>query len=166
MSTYLTTHQPATDEEILQNPITGTESHPDIRIPKKPFTRVSKRVIGPHGKRSLERGWQKRLAKGWRRVGKGFSCALQLCDSRNARLEERVCDSMESPNARRSRKKTPKIPEEYSQIQLFNLLGVFWGVSEGGKMANLTFCVLIGDSLGLHRLAFLFSGWPRRCKYM
>ena len=44
-------------------------------------TRVSKQVIGAHGKRGLERGWQKRLAKGWqkwfakgwRRVGEGLA---------------------------------------------------------------------------------------------
>ena len=36
---------------------------------KKPLTRVSKRVPGAHGNRGLERGWQKRLAKGWRKVG-------------------------------------------------------------------------------------------------
>ena len=48
---------------------------------KKPLTRVSKRVPGVHGKRGLERGWQKRLAekvgkrlaKGWRRVGEGLA---------------------------------------------------------------------------------------------
>ena len=37
--------------------------------PKKPLTCVSKRVPGAHGKRGLERAWQKRLAKGWRKVG-------------------------------------------------------------------------------------------------
>ena len=44
---------------------------------KKPLTRVCKRVPGVHGKRGLERGWQKRLAKGlakgWRRGGKGLA---------------------------------------------------------------------------------------------
>ena len=40
---------------------------------KKPFTRVSKRVPGVHGKRGSERGWQKRLAKGWRKVGEGLT---------------------------------------------------------------------------------------------
>ena len=48
--------------------------------PKKPLTRVSKRVPGVHRKRGLGRGWQKRLAervgerlaKGWRRVGEGL----------------------------------------------------------------------------------------------
>ena len=74
----------------------------------KPLTRVSKRVPGVHGKRGLERGWQKRLAKGWRkgwrRVGKGlakawqrvggFPCTLQFRNSRGARLESWVCDSM------------------------------------------------------------------------
>ena len=40
---------------------------------KKPLTRVSKRVPGAHGKRGLERGWQKRLAKGWRKVGEGLA---------------------------------------------------------------------------------------------
>ena len=29
------------------------------------------RAPGVHGKRGLERGWQKRLAKGWRKVGEG-----------------------------------------------------------------------------------------------
>ena len=28
---------------------------------------------GVHGKRVLERGWQKRLAKGWRKVGEGLA---------------------------------------------------------------------------------------------
>ena len=48
---------------------------------KRPLTRVAKRVPGVHGKRGLERGWQKRLAenvgeglaKGWRRVGEGLA---------------------------------------------------------------------------------------------
>ena len=40
---------------------------------KKPLTRVSKRVPGAHGNRGLERGWQKRLAKGWRKVGEGLA---------------------------------------------------------------------------------------------
>ena len=40
---------------------------------KKPIARVSKRVPGVHGKRGLERGWQKRLAKGWRKVGEGLA---------------------------------------------------------------------------------------------
>ena len=38
-------------------------------IPKKPLTRVSKRVPA----RGLERGRQKRLAKGWRSVGEGLA---------------------------------------------------------------------------------------------
>ena len=58
-----------------------------VRNANKPLTRVSKRVIGAHGKSSLERGWHKR-------VGEWLSNTLQLCNSRNARLEERVCDSM------------------------------------------------------------------------
>ena len=44
----------------------------------------------------------KALAKGWRRAGEGVAkgwqrvpCTLQLCNSRNARVEERVRDSME-----------------------------------------------------------------------
>ena len=79
---------------------------------KKPLTRISKRVPGAHGKRGLERGWQKgwqrvgeRLAKGWRRVGtglakgwrrarSGFPCTFPFRNSRGARLETRVCDSM------------------------------------------------------------------------
>ena len=40
---------------------------------KKPLTRVSKRVPGAHGKRGLERGLRKRLAKGWRKVGEGLA---------------------------------------------------------------------------------------------
>ena len=53
--------------------------------------------LGPR-KESLERDWQKRLATGWRRVGKGFSgfpCTLQFRNSRGARLETWVCDSMD-----------------------------------------------------------------------
>ena len=64
-------------------------------IAKKPLPRVSKPVPGVHGQRGLERGWLKRLAKGWRRVG-GCPCTLQFRNSRGARLE--VCDSMESAN--------------------------------------------------------------------
>ena len=41
-------------------------------FPKKPLTQVSKRAPG-HGKRALERGWQKRLAQGWRKVGEGMA---------------------------------------------------------------------------------------------
>ena len=60
---------------------------------KKPLTRVFKPVPGVHGKRGLERGWQKRLAKGRRSVG-GFPCTLQFRNSRGTRLENLVCDSM------------------------------------------------------------------------
>ena len=73
-------------------------------VTKKPLTRVSKRVPGAHGKRGLERGWQKGLAKGWRRAGEGlakgwrrvsgFPCTLQFRNSRGARLETLVCDFM------------------------------------------------------------------------
>ena len=73
-------------------------------FPKKPLTRVSKPVPGAYGKRGLERGWQKRLAKGWRGVGEwlakgwrrvsGFPRTLQFRNSRGARLETLVCDSM------------------------------------------------------------------------
>ena len=63
-------------------------------LTKKPFTSVSKRVPGAHEKRGLERGWQKRLAKGWQRVS-GFPCTLQFWNSRGARLETLVCDSMD-----------------------------------------------------------------------
>ena len=52
---------------------------------KKPFTRVSKPVPGVHGKRGLERGWQKGwqrvgegLAKGWHRVGEGLARGWQV----------------------------------------------------------------------------------------
>ena len=90
-----------------------TNSWSTDRNPKKPLTRISKRVPGVHGKRSLERGWQKRfaqglskawrrvgtgLAKGWQRVG-GFPSTLQIFNSGNARLEERVCDSFEVGSA-------------------------------------------------------------------
>ena len=59
--------------------------HPNY---KKPFICISKQAPGVHGKRSLERGWQKRLAekvgkglakrlaKGWRRVGTGLATFL------------------------------------------------------------------------------------------
>ena len=82
---------------------------PELGFAKKPLTSVSKRVPAVHGKRGLERGWQKRLAKGWRKVGEGlatgklakgwrrvsgFSCTLQFRNSRGARLETWVCDSM------------------------------------------------------------------------
>ena len=53
---------------------------------KKPLTRVSKRVPGAHGKRGLERGWQKRLAKGWRKAGEGLAKGWR----RGTRLETRV----------------------------------------------------------------------------
>ena len=44
------------------------------------------------------KGWQRvgeGLAKGWQRVG-GFPCTLQFRNSRGARLEKLVCDSMAS----------------------------------------------------------------------
>ena len=50
--------------------------HPLCYTPfsKRPLTCVSKPVPGVHGKRGgLERGWQKRLAKGWRKVGERFA---------------------------------------------------------------------------------------------
>ena len=37
------------------------------------FSDVSNRVPGAHGNRGLERGWRKRLAKGWRKVGEGLA---------------------------------------------------------------------------------------------
>ena len=46
------------------------QNHP---LTKKLLARVSKRVPGAHGKRGLERGWKKRLAKGWRKVGEGLA---------------------------------------------------------------------------------------------
>ena len=93
----------------------------ETRIQESRYARVSKPVPGVHGKRGLERGWQKRLAekvgrkgwqrvgerlaKGWRRAGEGlakgwrrvsgFPCTLQSRNSRGARLETLVCDSME-----------------------------------------------------------------------
>ena len=56
---------------------------------KKPLTRVSKQVPGAHGKSSLGRGGR----KGWRGLA-GFLAPLQLCNSRSARSEDRICDSM------------------------------------------------------------------------
>ena len=41
--------------------------------PQKPLTCVSEPVPWAHGKSGLERGWQKRLAEGWRRVGEGLA---------------------------------------------------------------------------------------------
>ena len=44
----------------------------------------------------LAKGWRRvdeGLAEGWRRVSR-FPCTLQFRDSRGARLETRVCDSM------------------------------------------------------------------------
>ena len=46
----------------------------------------------------LAKGWRRvgeGLAQGWRRVG-GFPCTLHFRNSRGARLETRVCDSMVS----------------------------------------------------------------------
>ena len=59
---------------------------------KKPLTHVSKRLPGVRGKRGLERGWQKRLAKGWRRVGErvGMGLADFLAPSNFAILETPV----------------------------------------------------------------------------
>ena len=51
----------------------GRSCHASQILTKKPLTSVSKRVPGVHGKRGLERGWQKRLAKGWRKVGEGLA---------------------------------------------------------------------------------------------
>ena len=85
--------------ELISKPLT---LKPNALIKaKKPLTRVSKRVPGAHGKRGLERGWQKRLAKDWRKVGEGlakvgtglakdqrrvsgFPCSLQFRNSRGA----------------------------------------------------------------------------------
>ena len=53
-----------THEQLFHPTVPGL--HQDS---EKPFTHVSKRVPGVHGKRGLERGWQKRLAKGWRKIG-------------------------------------------------------------------------------------------------
>ena len=46
-------------------------------FPKKPLTRVSKPAPGIHRRRGLERGWQKRLAKGWQKVGEGLAKGWQ-----------------------------------------------------------------------------------------
>ena len=76
---------------------------------KKPLTRVSKRVPGVYGKegvgeglaekvgKGLAKGWRKvgeGLAKGWHRVGEGLADFLAPSNSRGARLEDWVCDSM------------------------------------------------------------------------
>ena len=52
---------------VVQNSIPNNKS-------KKPLTnpRFQTRAWGPR-KRGLERGWQKRLAKGWRKVGEGLA---------------------------------------------------------------------------------------------
>ena len=53
------------------------------------------RVGGKVGE-GLAKGWHRvgeGLAKGWRRVS-GFPCTLQFRNSRGARLETQVCDSM------------------------------------------------------------------------
>ena len=56
-----------------------------------------------------------RLAKGWHKVGEGlvsrFPCTLQFRNSRGARSETRVCDSMEGRNAKASYEQLiPSIP--------------------------------------------------------
>ena len=53
------------------------ERFENLGLTKKPLSRVSKPVPGAHGKRGLERGWQNRLAKGWRRVGEGLAKGWQ-----------------------------------------------------------------------------------------
>ena len=49
-----------------------TEAGPTF-FTEKQITCVSKRAPGVHGKRGLERGWQKTLEKGWRKVGEGLA---------------------------------------------------------------------------------------------
>ena len=65
---------------------------------KMPLTRVSKPVPGVDGKEGAWRGdWQKRLAKGWRKVGEGlagFLAPSNFGNSRGTRLEDLVCESM------------------------------------------------------------------------
>ena len=82
-----------------------TAKSKNLFMPKKPLTRVSKRVPGDHRKRGLERGWQQGwrrvgegLAKGWRMVG-GFPCTLKFCNFRNARLDSKKSGFVTAWNA-------------------------------------------------------------------
>ena len=61
---------------------------------KKQLTRVSKPVPGVHGKRGLERGWQKRLAKGWRKVGEGLAQGWHRVGERLAKGWHRVGEGL------------------------------------------------------------------------
>ena len=88
-------------------PVTIRQIFPKQFKSKKPLTRVSKPVPGVHGKRGLERGRQRRLAKGWRNVGEGLAKGWRVSlhppirNSGGTHLEDLVCDSMvngEPPN--------------------------------------------------------------------
>ena len=68
------------------------------------------------------------LARGWRRVGKGFPCTLQLCNSQNACLEERVCDSMGLPSA--------------SQPIQFASRSFAWSLAARSKYVSMSHCVM------------------------
>ena len=63
------THAPLTFGHSVAN-LLKVEKFACLSCIQKPLTRVSKQVPGVHGKKGLERGWQKRLAEGWRKLAK------------------------------------------------------------------------------------------------
>ena len=79
--------------------------------------------------KGLAKGWHRvgeELAKSWQSVG-GFPCTLQFCNSRSARLEERVCDSMDDSPANYLRHKhgEQKTDKEMSHQ------GIWWSECPG-----------------------------------
>ena len=84
--------------------------------------------------RGLERGWQKRLAKVGERLAKGchkvgeilakiwrvsdFPCTIHLCSSRNARLEEQACDSMEYFDVMHMKSLRKIVPPKFSDVMM------------------------------------------------
>ena len=127
-------HEFLTDKKVGQNNTQFSRNDYQIFRTKKPLTRVSEPVPGVYGKRGLERGWQKRLAKCWRRVGErlakgwhrvgeeglakgwqrvgGFPCTLQLCNSRDACLESG------SPKPHPSRRGLCNMPQAKTEVAL------------------------------------------------
>ena len=97
-------------------------------------------VIGADRKRSLERGWQKRLAKGRRKIGEGYPCTLLLKFRRvtirgaqpSARLSEEICLSEGSA--------------EVSQRALRGLCGVLRGSVGFSEVFRGSDPILVGIS--------------------
>ena len=120
-----------------------------------PTERGAWRGVGRKGwQKRLTKGWRKvgeRLAKGWRRVGEGlakgwrrvggFPCTLQFRKTRGAHLETRVCDSMAGEKSQNGGHLKPVTLKPV--IRIFRIFRVF--VSAFSAFSAFSFCGVSSD---------------------